>query len=153
MKTLAAILALTCLAGCDSQAEARLATPVEVDGDMIPAALRGLQGNAGRGETVFTEREQGHCVLCHAVEGLDAEFQGNVGPPLTGLGDRLSPGQIRLRIADAQRIWPQTVMPSYYRTGGLHQVGHAYQGKPALTAQQIEDLVAYLSGLKGKDDD
>ena len=85
--------------------------------------------------------------------GLDADFQGDVGPALTGVGNRLTAGQIRLRVADAQSVWPQTVMPSYYRTGGLHQVGHAYQGKPALTAQQIEDLVAYLSGLKGKDDD
>ena len=149
MKTLAAILALTCLAGCDSQAEARLATPVEVDGDMIPAALRGLQGNAGRGETVFTEREQGHCVLCHAVEGLDAEFQGNVGPDLSTVGKRLSREQLRLRIADAQYLWPGTLMPSYYRTEGLNQVATDYQGQPALSAQQIEDLVSYLAQLDG----
>ena len=113
----------------------------------------GLSGDAARGLDVFVEREQGHCVLCHAVESLDTDFQGNVGPALTGIGSRLTPGQIRLRVADAQRIWPQTVMPSYYRTGGLNQVGRDYRNQPALSAQQIEDLVAYLSGLKGKDDD
>ena len=143
-----------CAAGCGEPLEGnRLASPVTIEGDAIPAALEGRLGDPVRGIAVFTERDQGHCVLCHAIGGLDADFQGDVGPALTGLGARLTPGQIRLRVADAQRIWPQTVMPSYYRTGGLHQVGRDYQGKPALTAQQIEDLVAYLSGLKGKDDD
>lgn len=115
------------------------------------APLEGRTGDAWRGEAVFAEREQGHCVLCHAVAGLDANFQGNVGPDLSDVGSRLTAAQIRLRVADAQRIWPQTVMPSYYRTGGLNQVGTSYAGEPALSAQQIEDLVAYLSALTGVD--
>ena len=82
--------------------------------------------------------------LCHQLASLDAEFQGNVGPPLTGIGARLDAGQIRYRIIDAQTIWPDTVMPSYYRTDGLRQVGEAYKGAPALNAQEIEDLVAFL---------
>lgn len=154
MKHALAALMTLCAAGCgEAQEDNRLASPVTIEGDAIPAALEGRKGDPVRGLAVFAEREQGHCVLCHAIDGLDADFQGDVGPALTGVGNRLTAGQIRLRVADAQSVWPQTVMPSYYRTGGLHQVGHAYQGKPALTAQQIEDLVAYLSGLKGKDDD
>ncbi len=97
-----------------------------------------------RGYQIFVSRDDGHCVLCHKIDSLDAEFQGNVGPPLTDIGERLTTGQIRYRIVDAQGIWPDTVMPSYYRTGDLRQVGNAYSGKPALSAQQIEDIVAFL---------
>ena len=132
------------LGACSPQQNDRLASRILIVGDAIPASLTGTPGDAARGEAVFTSREEGHCVLCHQIDGLDAEFQGNVGPALTGVGNRLTPRQIRYRIVDAQQIWPDTVMPSYYRTGQLRQVGREYEGKPALDAQQIEDLVAFL---------
>jgi L-cysteine S-thiosulfotransferase len=141
---LAAAVMISCSA-CGQADGAALASRVEIRGDAIPASLTGEAGRVTDGETEFVSRDGGHCVLCHRIEGLQAEFQGNVGPDLTGVGDRLTQGQIRLRIVDAQRIWPDTVMPSYYRTGGLRQVGREYDGQPALTARQIEDLVAYLS--------
>ncbi len=148
MRAFAALL-LIALPACNQPSDTRLATPVTIEADTIPKSLMGLTGDAVRGEKVFAEREQGHCVLCHAIDGLDADFQGDVGPTLTAVGTRLTPAQIRLRVADAQKIWPETVMPSYYRTGDLNQVAPEYQGKPALTASQIEDLVAYLSGQEG----
>lgn len=149
MKWLLAALVIHPIAACDQATDQRLATPVVIDAGAIKAPLLDLKGDPARGKSVFTDREQGHCVLCHAVDGLGAEFQGNLGPKLTGVGGRLTPGQIRMRVADAQRIWPETVMPSYYRTDGLNQVAPEYQGEPALSAQQIEDLVTYLSSLKG----
>lgn len=130
---------------CQDDARTRLAGTVVVNGDAISASLTGSSGNAEAGRAEFVSRDGGHCVLCHAIDGLDAEFQGNVGPELTGLGARLSPGQIRYRIVDAQQIWPDTVMPSYYRVGGLSQVDRKFEGEPVLSAQQIEDLVAFLS--------
>jgi sulfur-oxidizing protein SoxX len=136
---------MVCLSACGQAGEAGFATGVVIENDAIPASLTREAGSIPDGAAEFVSREGGHCVLCHAIEGLDAEFQGNVGPDLTGIGARLTPGQIRLRIVDAQRIWPDTVMPSYYRTGGLRQVGQEFEGQPALTARQIEDLVAYLS--------
>ena len=136
---------LVSLGACGQAGGAGLASEVVIVGDAIPASLTGNEGSVASGAAEFVAREGGHCVLCHAIDGLEAEFQGNVGPELTGIGDRLTPGQIRLRIVDAQRIWPDTVMPSYYRTGGLRQVGQEFEGQPALTAGQIEDLVAYLS--------
>lgn len=144
---LAASLALLPGACEDAAETGRLASAVTIEDDAIPAPLEGMTGDAARGRDVFTGRDSGHCVLCHAVAGLDAEFQGNVGPALTGVADRLTPGQIRLRIADAQKVWPGGVMPSYYRTGGLNQVGERYRGEPALTAREIEDLTAWLSTL------
>lgn len=153
MRRAALSAGLFLLAGCnDRDSTGRLAGPVTIEGDSIPTPLGGATGDAVRGREVFVSREQGHCVLCHAVDGLDAEFQGNAGPALTGIGSRLTPGQIRMRIADAQLIWPQTVMPSYYRVNGLNQVGEAYRGEPALPARQIEDLVAWLSTLKTEDE-
>ncbi|MGB3627113.1 MAG: sulfur oxidation c-type cytochrome SoxX [Henriciella sp.] len=149
MRLALARLALILLAAACSEGEAyEFAGPVALDGDAITAPLDGKTGDAARGLEIFVSREEGHCVLCHAIEGLDAEFQGNVGPELTGLADRLTPGEIRLRIAGAQKIWPDTLMPSYYTTEGLNRVAPEYQDAPALSAQQIEDLVAYLSGLK-----
>lgn len=140
---LLSIVALS-LAACGLKQGGQLASKVSVVDDAVPTSLTDMPGNAVRGEDVFVSRDQGHCVLCHKVNGLDAEFQGTVGPDLTGIGSRLGAGQIRYRIIDAQRIWPDTVMPAYYRTEGLRQVGREFEGKPALTAQQIEDLVAFL---------
>lgn len=139
-----ALLALFGLSACGPGSTDRLAAPVQISGNAIPQSLTGAPGNPERGRLTYLSREGGHCVLCHAIEGLDAEFQGNVGPTLTAVGTRLTTGQIRYRLVDAQRIWPDTVMPSYFRTGGLLQVGQEYEGKPALSAEQIEDIVAFL---------
>ncbi len=141
------LLSLLFLPACEPVQGDRLASSVRIAGDAIPQPLDGRLGDPARGQQIFASREDGHCVLCHEVASLDAEFQGNVGPALTGIGTRLTAGQIRYRIVDAQGIWPDTVMPSYYRTGDLRQVGNEYSGSPALDAQQIEDIVAFLETL------
>ena len=123
----------------------RLVSESQIIGDAIPAALTDLPGDAERGAEIFVDRERGHCVLCHAIEGLEAEFQGNVGPDLSLVADRLSAGQLRLRITDYQIVRPGTLMPSYYRNHDLYQVAEAYQDVPILTAQEVEDLISYLS--------
>lgn len=132
------------LAAC-TEADARLVTEAQIVGDAIPAPLSAEPGIVERGRDIFIDRERGHCVLCHAIEGLDAEFQGNVGPDLSSVGERLSPGQLRLRIVDYQIVRPGTLMPSYYRIHDLYQVADEYQDTPILTANEVEDLVAYLS--------
>lgn len=103
-------------------------------------------GDPARGREVFVSREGGHCVLCHAAPGV--ALAGNVGPALVGVGARLSPGQLRLRIADITRVNPDAAMPAFHRTAGLNRVAPAYAGKPALGAQQVEDLVAWLGTLR-----
>ena len=117
-------------------------------GDAIDAPLSDVNGSAEEGEQIFAARDTGHCVLCHQVSGLDAPFQGNIGPALSGIGERLSPGQIRLRIADASLLNAQTIMPSYYLIEGLHRVDERYRGRTALSGAQIEHLVAYLAQLR-----
>lgn len=132
------------LTACGAR-EFHLVSSDEIEGDAISAALTDTAGDPTRGEHVFVDRDRGHCILCHAVNGLEAEFHGNVGPDLTLVGDRLDQGQLRLRIVDYQIVQPGTLMPSYYRIHDLYQVGDAYKGAPILTAQEVEDLVAYLS--------
>jgi sulfur-oxidizing protein SoxX len=41
-----------------------------------------------------------------------------------------------------------TIMPPYYAADGLNRVGTAWQGRSALSAQQIEDVVAFLTTLR-----
>ncbi|WP_248306671.1 sulfur oxidation c-type cytochrome SoxX [Bosea sp. AAP35] len=117
-------------------------------GDAIPAPLGRLVGNAARGEVLVKDRERGNCLICHQGADPSEPFQGNIGPPLTGVGARLDAGQIRLRLVDASLVNPQTVMPPYFRTENLHDVALPYRGKPALSAQEIEDVVSYLATLK-----
>ena len=116
-------------------------------GDAIPASLSGAPGDAERGQKIVTNRQVGLCLLCHSGPYSD-RFQGNLAPDLKGAGARWSEGQLRLRIVDAARLNPQTIMPPYYRADGLNGVAAGFRGKPILTAEQIEDVVAYLVTLK-----
>jgi sulfur-oxidizing protein SoxX len=104
-------------------------------------------GDAARGRSIVFDKSLSSCVLCHAVPGNEGP-QGNVGPPLEGVGSRLSEAQLRLRIVDSTRINPASVMPPYHRTEGLSRVAGNYRDKPVLDARQVEDVVAYLRTLK-----
>ena len=94
------------------------------------------------------DRRVGNCLICHRVPVPQEPFQGEIGPDLGGIGSRLSTGQIRLRVVDPQRLNPATLMPPYHRIEGLRRVAPAFIGKPALTAQDVEDVVAWLASLK-----
>ena len=119
--------------------------PYEVVGDTIATPLDGMVGDAVRGRAIVAARQVSTCLLCHAGPFPEAGFQGDIGPSLTGVGDRLSRGQIRLRVVNAAVVNPETVMPSFYRTTGLVRVGRQWEGCPLLDAQQIEDVVAFLA--------
>lgn len=121
--------------------------PYEVVDYAIPAPLTDQPGDPVRGQAVMIDREGGNCLGCHEVP-LEAEFFGTTGPGLAAVGARLSAGQIRLRLVDPKRLNPMTMMPAYYKVEGLHRVRKGFAGKPVLTAQQIEDIVAYLVTLK-----
>ena len=116
--------------------------------DEIPASLTGAKGDPQRGRAIVTNRQVGLCLLCHSGPFPEERFQGNLAPDLTAVGARLSEGQIRQRIVDPTKVNPQSIMPAYYKSEGLVRVAPAYRGKTVLTAEQIEDVVAYLSSLK-----
>ena len=121
--------------------------PYRVEGDAIHGRLGPEPGDAARGKLVVSSRES-NCLLCHTVPDAGTRFMGNLGPPLTGVTARLTEGQLRLRVVDSMRLNPDTIMPSYYRMDGLYRVGEAWRGKPVLSAQQVEDTVAYLLTLR-----
>src|SRR5476649_700185 len=119
---------------------------VIVDG-AIPTSITGARGDPERGRAIVVAR-QNTCLLCHSGPFPEQRFQGNLSPDLKGTGARWNEGQLRLRMVDASRLNPQTIMPSYYRVDGLSRVATAWRGKPILGAEQIEDVVAYLATLR-----
>ena len=119
-----------------------------VVGDSVPASLTGARGDAMRGRAIVVDRQAGLCLLCHGGPFPEQAFQGDLAPDLRGVGSRLSEGQIRLRLVDASRVNPATIMPPYFRTDGLTRVAPAFRGRAVLSAEQIEDVVAFLLTLK-----
>jgi sulfur-oxidizing protein SoxX len=135
-------------ATCSAAQEVR---PYRIVGDAVPEPFA-PSGDAARGRAMLAARDPANCILCHAAPAeltkSGVRFSGNLAPGLDGAGARWTAGQLRLRLADGMRLNPDTIMPSYYRTEGLVEVAAALRGKPIMTAQQIEDLIAYLLTLK-----
>lgn len=121
---------------------------IVVASDAIPQSLTGTPGDPVRGRNIVATRQLGLCLLCHTGPIPEERFQGSLAPDLAGAGSRWTAAQLRLRLVDGRRLNPASIMPAYYRTGGLTRVGAAWQGKTLLTAQQIEDVVAYLASLR-----
>jgi sulfur-oxidizing protein SoxX len=119
-----------------------------VVGDAVPESLTGAAGDPARGRAIVVNRQVGLCLLCHTGPFPEETFQGTLAPSLAGAGARWSAGQLRLRLIDASRLNPDTIMPPYYRTEDLARVAPSFAGKPILSAEQIEDVVAYLTMLR-----
>jgi sulfur-oxidizing protein SoxX len=132
----AAIVAVCCMVG------------VAGAGDAMPESLTGAKGDPGRGRAIVANRQVGLCLLCHSGPFPEERFQGNLAPDLRGAGTRWSEAELRLRIVDSGRINAATIMPAYHRTEGLVRVAPAWRGKTILSAEQIEDVVAYLMTLR-----
>jgi L-cysteine S-thiosulfotransferase len=114
----------------------------------MPAPLTDTAGDATRGRAIVANRQVGLCLLCHTGPIPEERFQGNLAPSLAGAGARWNAAQLRARVVDASRFNADTIMPSYYKTDGLQRVAPAHKGKTILSAQQIEDVVAYLQTLR-----
>jgi sulfur-oxidizing protein SoxX len=123
----------------------------------VAASLTGVPGNPEEGANVMGSKSIGNCVSCHEISALpDIPFQGNVGPTLDGVADRWNEAEIRGIVANAKLTYDGTMMPAFYKVDGFIRPGNAYSGKaiavediePLLSAEQIEDVVAFLLTLK-----
>jgi L-cysteine S-thiosulfotransferase len=149
------LLIFTAVLATCALAHAQATMSYRVVGDAIPEPLMDFKsggsvftGDAGRGRVIVIDRAMGNCLICHQVPEPNERFMGDLAPDLKGVGARLTPGQIRLRIVDQSIVSPKTIMPPYHRTDRLTRVPYRFRGWPLLTALQVEDVVAYLSGLK-----
>ncbi len=146
---------------CATAAIANPVTPGDVQFDeygAIQTSLSGTMGDAASGAKIMTSRAKGNCVACHAVTALkDAPFHGEVGPTLDGIADYRTAEELRGIIVNAKMTFEGSIMPAFYKTSGFIRAGDGYTGKgakeedltPILTAQEIEDVVAFLMTLKG----
>jgi sulfur-oxidizing protein SoxX len=121
-----------------------------IQGEGVPEPIAAA-GDPAQGQEIVYGREAA-CPLCHQLPARQAAqvppAGGDIGPPLAGVGARLSVAQLRLRMIDSRAVNPETVMPAYFRTDGLVRVASAYAGRPVLQAEQIEHVVAFLATLK-----
>lgn len=119
---------------------------------VVPASISSLTGKPGdpaAGKKVFLSRKLGNCLACHQVTALaDEPFHGEVGPSLDGVASRYKEGELRMQVVNAKVINPDTIMPGFFRVDGLHDVIKNFAGKPILTAEEVEDVVAYVKTFK-----
>lgn len=143
-----AILAIVSMAAPANVAANELVKFKIVNGSSIPDSLTGKAGDPVMGRKTAINRKKGNCLACHALPAPEQPYHGEVGPDLNEVAGRLSEGEIRLRIVNPKYSNPATIMPAFYKTEGLHMVQKKWQGKPMLTAEEVEDIVAYLMTLK-----
>jgi len=121
-----------------------------VTGDAVVHSLTGSAGDPARGRAIIADRQKGFCLLCHGGPFPEEPLQGNLAPSLEGAGSRWNEGQLRLRLMDNKRVNPESIMPAYHRIEGLNRVGTIWRDRPILNAAEIEDVLAFLMGLKAE---
>ena len=125
-----------------------LAIQLAAVGDGVPQPLTQLPGNAQQGRAIVLSRQRGLCLLCHSGPFPEEPVQATISTNLSGAGSRWSEAQLRLRVADARWLNPDSLMPSFHRLPTASRVPSALQDKPVLSAQEVEDVVAFLSSLR-----
>ncbi|MGI9480347.1 MAG: sulfur oxidation c-type cytochrome SoxX [Hyphomicrobiaceae bacterium] len=146
------------VAGCASlvlvtaSASADVVKPaaVKIKEGELAQSLTGKKGDPVAGKKTFVGRKLGNCLACHVNKDTsDQQFHGEVGPPLDGVAERHEPAALRAIIVDSKAVFgDQTLMPAFYREAGLNRVHKKFKGKTILSAQQVEDVLAYLLTLK-----
>ena len=149
MKRAIGLAAIAAMTASVALAEAVAPTNVAVVDGVIEASLTGQPGDPAEGRKVFANRKLGNCLACHINSDLSEEiFHGEVGPPIDGVGDRWSAGELRAIVTNSKLVFEDTIMPAFYIDQGYTRPLEGFAGQSILTAQQVEDVVAYLMTLK-----
>jgi len=144
-----AVAVAFCAAAAFGAQAGELVTYKIVD-ETIPQSLTGKAGDPVKGRKTAINRKKGNCLGCHVMPIPEQADHGEVGPPLNGVGSRLGAAEMRLRIVNSKMINPDTIMPAFYHIDGFHRVQEKWKGKTIISAQDVEDIIAYLVTLKGK---
>jgi sulfur-oxidizing protein SoxX len=144
-----AAIATTALAGTVVPAD------VAYEEGAVSASLTGVPGDAANGKLVMGTKSLGNCIACHETTDLkDVPFHGEVGPVLDGAGSRWNEAELRGIVTNAKMTFEDSMMPSFYKNSGYIRPGDGYTGEaatgellPILSAQEVEDVVAYLQTL------
>ena len=135
-----------------SFATAETVAPADVQFDeygAVAASLTGVAGDAANGRKVFMNRKKGNCLACHVNDDMSEQsFHGEVGPELNGVADRWETAELRGIVVNAKKMFEGTIMPAFYRDAGFNRTLKNFDGKSILSAQEVEDLLAYISTLK-----
>ena len=143
------VFAFTGLLAFAASATLSGAAEYKIEDEAIKASLTGKAGDAANGKKVFLNRKKGNCLACHVVSSLkDQPFHGEVGPPLDGTASRWSEGELRLRIVNAKALNEDTIMPAFHHAKGFHRVLKKFKDKTLLSAQEVEDVLAYVMTMK-----
>ena len=115
----------------------------------VETSLTGQAGDAATGRDVFANRKLGNCLACHSNSDMpELSFHGEVAPLLDGVGDRWNEAELRGIVSNAKMMFEDTMMPAFYIDSGYVRPLEGFDGKSILSAQQVEDVVAYLMTLK-----
>ncbi|MCP4315731.1 MAG: sulfur oxidation c-type cytochrome SoxX [Hyphomicrobiales bacterium] len=149
MKHTAALAIIAAIYASMAAAETVKPTDVAFENGAVKVSLTGQPGDPSAGRAVFANRKQGNCLACHVNTNLSEEsFHGEVGPPMDGVADRWSETELRAIVSNSKLIFEDTIMPGFYVDSGYERPLDKFAGKSILTAQQVEDVVAYLMTLK-----
>ncbi len=149
MKRLAMAATMLLTVNIGAQAEEVAPADVVYEEGAVKQSLTGVPGDPAKGREWFSDRKLGNCLACHTNSDLaDLPFHGEVGPPLDGVADRWSLEELRGIVSNSKMTFEGTIMPAFYKVAGLNRPLEDFAGKTILSAQQIEDVVAYLATLK-----
>lgn len=152
-------LAVCALLTSTAMGMAEVVPPSDVafEGGAVAASLTGVAGDPAAGRETMIDRGLGNCVACHESTAMaDVPWPGEIGPSLDGVGSRWSEAELRGIVANAKMTFEGSMMPSFYKVSGFVRPGKDYTGKaiaeeeiqPILSAQQVEDVVAYLMTMQ-----
>ena len=149
MKRALGLAAVAAIGATTLLAEGIAPMKVSFDEGAVEQSLTGTAGDPVNGRKVFANRKQGNCLACHMNADMPEEsFHGEVGPMMDGVGDRWTAAELRGIVSNSKMMFEGTIMPAFYIDSGYERPLDDFAGKSILTAQQVEDVVAYLLTLK-----